>query len=336
MPILSVGDRASTFQIRRQSTGLKSDLTRLGQELATGVRADLGAQVSGDFGPIAAIERSLSAIAAYRTSNAEAAGLLEATQLALGAVQQLGRDLTPGVLTAASSRDPAMIHATGQDARQKFSASVAALNTRAADRSLLAGAATDRPAMAPAGTIMAALVAAVAGETTAQGVTAAVDAWFDTPGGGFQTIAYLGAGTDMGPMTIADGESVDLTARADAPAVRAALKAQALAALIAEGVLDTDRDQQAALIATASERMLAADGEITNLRAGLGAVEARIEDAKAQNAAEASAFELARAGMIGADPYHTASELEAVYSRIEMLYTVTARIAGLKFTDYMR
>lgn len=336
MPILSIGDLASTFQIRRQSTGLKSDLTRLGRELATGVRSDLGAQVSGDFGPISAIERSLSAMAAYRTSNAEAAGLMDATQLALEAVQQLGRDLTPGVLTAASSRDPAMIHATGQDARQKFSASVAALNTRAADRTLLAGAATDRPALAPAETIMAALVAAVSGETTAAGVTAAVDAWFDAPGGGFETVAYLGAASDMGPMAIAEGESVAVPARADDPALRVVLKSQALAALIAEGVLDADKDQQAELIGTASERMLAADGDITNLRADIGAIEARIEDARARNAAEASAYELARAGLIGADPYDTATELEAVYSRIEMLYTVTARIAGLKFTDYMR
>ncbi len=336
MPILSIGDLASTFQIRRQSTGLKSDLTRLGRELATGVRSDLGAQVSGDFGPISAIERSLSAMAAYRTSNAEAAGLMEATQLALEAVQQLGRDLTPGALTAASSRDPVMIHATSRDARQKFSASVAALNTRAADRTLLAGAATDRPAMAPAETIMAALVAAVSGETTAAGVTAAVDTWFDAPGGGYETVAYLGAASDMGPMTIAEGEAVDVTARADDPALRGVLKAQALAALIAEGVLDADQDQQAELIGTASERMLAADGDITNLRADIGAIEARIEDARARNAAEASAYELARAGLIGADPYDTATELEAVYSRIEMLYTVTARIAGLKFTDYMR
>lgn len=336
MPILSIGDLASTFQIRRQSTGLKADLSRLGRELATGLRTDLGAQVSGDFGPIAAIERSLTAISAYRTSNAEAAGLFDATQITLGAVQQLGRDLTPGLLTAASSRDPAMIHATAQDARQKFQASIAALNTRAADRTLLAGAATDRPAMAGADTIMAALVAAAAGETTAAGVTAALDAWFDTPGGGFETVAYLGADSSMGPMTIANGETVDVTTRADDPALREALKAQALAALIAEGVLDSDRDQQAALIATASQRSLAADGQITNLRAEIGAVEARVENAGARNAAEASAYEIARIGLIGADPYDTATELEAVYARIEMLYTVTARIAGLKFTDYMR
>lgn len=336
MSLLSIGDLASTFQIRRQSTGLKADLTRLGRELSTGVRTDLGAQVSGDFGPISAIERSLSRIAAYRTSNTEAAGLLDATQIALGTVQELGRDLTPGLLTAASSRDPVMIHATAQDARQKFAASVAALNTRTADRTLLAGAATDRPAMASADAIMAALVVEVGAQTTAAGVAAALDAWFDTPGGGFETLAYLGSGADMGPLTIADGETVRISTRADAPALRETLKAQALAGLIAEGVLDTDRDEQASMIATASERMLAADGLITNLRADIGTIEARIEDASVRNAAEASAYEIARVGLIGADPYSTATELEAVYSRIEMLYTVTARIAGLKFTDYMR
>lgn len=68
MSLVSIGDRASAFQIRRHSTDLKSNLTRLGNELATGRRSNLGALVSGDFGPVAAIERSLTTLAAYKTA----------------------------------------------------------------------------------------------------------------------------------------------------------------------------------------------------------------------------------------------------------------------------
>jgi len=78
------------------------------------------------------------------------------------------------------------------------------------------------------------------------------------------------------------------------------------------------------------------DGGLTNLRAGVGSLQGRIEDISVQNTAEQSALELARSDLIAVDPYQTASELEAVYGQIETLYTVTSRIARLNFTDYMK
>jgi flagellar hook-associated protein 3 FlgL len=336
MSVLSIGDLASTFLIRRQSAGLKAELTRLGTELTTGQKSNLGKAVSGDFGPFAAIERSLTAIAAYKTGNAEAAGLLSAAQLALENVQGMGQGVGPALLTAANARDVTLIGATSEDARQKFSAVVASFNVRVADRTIFGGAATDRPALATGEAMMTELVATVAGETTAAGIVAAVDAWFDTSGGGFDTLGYLGSDADMGPLAIADDETVDVSLRADNSVIRDNLKSFALAGLIAEGVLSGNVDEQADLMAQAGEGMLTNDGAVTNMRARLGAIEARVENAQARNAAEASAYELARAELIGADPYQAASELEAVYTQIETLYTVTARIAGLTFTDFMR
>ena len=336
MSSLSVGDLARTFQLQRYTGTLKSNLTRLGTELTTGLKSDLGASLAGDFGAFAGIERSLKAIAAFKTANTEASGMLAAAQLSLETVQTMGRDLSTGLLTASSSRDVNLIHATAEDARQKFSAVVANLNTSIADRSLFAGAATDHAALATGDTMMAELKLTVAAETTAAGIVAAVDAWFDTPGGGFETTGYLGSTQNMGPLMIADGESVAVPFRADDQVVRDNLKSFALAALVAEGVLPNDTSEQAALITVASERLLASDGAVTNMRARIGAIENRIEDAQARNAAEQSAYELARVELAAADPYETASELEAVYAQLEVLYTVTARIAGLKFTDFMR
>jgi len=335
MTSISIGDLARTFQLRRYSTTLKSDLNRLGAELTTGQKSDLGASLAGDFGPLAGIERSLRTIAAYKTANTETAGLLAAAQSALEATQNMGEELTSGLLTAASARDSTLINATSQDARQKFSAVVSVLNTRVADRSLFAGAATDQPALATGDAMMEEIKLAIAGETTASGIVAAVDAWFDTPGGGFETTGYLGSTQDMGPLMIADGDKVQMSLRADDTVIRETLKGFALAGLVAEGALSGDIEAQAELVSTAAERMLTSDGDLTNMRARIGTIEARIENAQARNASEASAYELARAELVSADPYETATRLEAVYSQIETLYTVTARIANLSFADYM-
>ena len=336
MTSITIGDLAYTFLIKRQTSGLKSEMARLASELTTGQKADLGASLAGDFGPFAGIERSLRAIAAYTTANSEAAGMLTASQLALENVQSIGRDLSTALLTASSSEDVVLIGATAEDARQKFSAVVSTLNTSMADRTLFGGAATDRPALATGEEMLAEIAAATAGETTAAGIVAAVEAWFDDAGGGFETMGYLGSTSDMGPMLIAEDETVSVGVRADGQVIRDTLKGYALMSLIAGGALAGQVTEQADLAAAAATQLLAADGDITDVRARIGAVEARIEDAQARNAAEKSAYELARTELVGADPYQTATELQAVYAQIETLYTVTARIAGLKFTDYMR
>ena len=336
MTSITIGDLANTFLIKRQTSGLKSEMARLASELTTGQKADLGASLAGDFGPFAGIERSLRAIAAYTTANSEAAGMLTASQLALENVQSIGRDLSTALLTASSSEDVVLIGATAEDARQKFSAVVSTLNTSMADRTLFGGAATDRPALATGEEMLAEIAAATAGETTAAGIVAAVEAWFDDAGGGFETMGYLGSTSDMGPMLIAEDETVSVGVRADGQVIRDTLKGYALMSLIAGGALAGQVTEQADLAAAAATQLLAADGDITDVRARIGAVEARIEDAQARNAAERSAYELARTELVGADPYQTATELQAVYAQIETLYTVTARIAGLKFTDYMR
>lgn len=336
MNSISIGDLASSFQVRRQSAGLKNDLARLASELTTGRKSDLGATLAGDFGPYAGLERSLRALSAYKTANTEAAGMLEATQMSLGNIQSMGQDLSSALLTASTADDVVLIGATAEDARQKFSAVVSTLNTSFADRTLFGGAATDRPALASGEDMLAALVAATSGETTAAGIVAAVDTWFDDAGGGFETSGYMGSSNDMGPLLIAENETANVDVRADGQVIRDTLKGYALMSLIAEGALDGDTAEQANLTAAAAGKMLAAEGDLTDLRARVGTVEARIENAQARNAAEAAAYELARNELVGADPYDTATELQAVYSQIETLYTVTARIAGLSFTDYMR
>lgn len=336
MSNMTVGDLANTFQLRRFTGERKADLTRLAKELTTGVKSDLGAAVAGDFGPFAGIERSLRVNSAYNTTNTEAGGLFAGAQLALESVQSITQALSPALLTASSARDITLIGATSADAKQKFASVVSRFNTQIADRSVFAGSATDALALAPAQYMLDSIVAAVTGLTTAEDIELAVSTWFDDAGGGFETTGYLGAATDMGAMKIADDESIQMTTRADNQVIRDTLAGLAMAALVSEGALAGNVSEQANLIERASSKLLVSDGDLTQLRAEVGSIEARIEDAGARNAAEAAAYELARGEMINADPYETATLLETVYAQIETLYTVTSRLSALRFSDYMR
>lgn len=336
MTNLTLGDMAATFQTQRLTRQLKADLTRLSTELTTGIRENTASRVTGDYGPVAGIERGLKTLQAFKLATTEAANMTDTVQLALKNIQTMNQDLAPALLAASSSQNVTLIKNVALDAEQKFSSVLSNLNTRVADRTLMAGAATDRAALADPETIMAELVTAVTGAAGVADISAAVDAWFDTPGGGFETLGYVGSTTDMGPTQIGEGEAITQTVRADDQTLRDVMKSYAKIALLNEGILPGDVTAQSQLAKLAAEEMMTADGGLTNLRAEVGALQARIEDTSVRNTAETASLEIARSDLISADPYQTASELEAVYGQIETLYTVTARLSRLNFTDYIR
>ena len=336
MNSVSIGDMARIFQSRHLTTGLKADLTRLGQELSTGIRADISDVVAGDFGPIADIERLLTTLDARRNVTAEASILADTMQTTLDAIQKHGRATSLTLLSVQSNQSSATRQVTADNARERFDMIVTSLNTHAGGRTLFGGAATDRAALASADNMMAAISVAIAGQTTATGVAGVVDAWFDTPLGGFETIGYLGSKNALGPFQTGDGEKVGLDFRADNSAIREVLKGFAMASLVADGSFTGSSQEQSNLLTMSGERMINADQDLTTFRADLGMSQERIETASVRNSAQRTALEIARNDLISADPYETATKLEAAYTQLETYYTVTARLSRLKFTDFMR
>ncbi len=336
MSFATYGDLASVFQTRHLTTQIKQDMARLGLELSTGRKADLATHVLGDFGPLAGVQHSLKLQEAYGQSVTEAASILSGAQTVLGNIQDQAETLSGTLHVAIGSQNAGLIESTAVDARERLSATLSNLNTRFGGRALFAGAATNGPALADADIILSDLMTAIAGETTAAGISDRIDDWFRAPGGGFETSGYLGASEDLGPFRLRDGDVATQPVRADSAEIRDLLAALAKSAVIAEGALAGDATAQRALATTSSSGLLGAVDKLTTLRADVGRIEARIDAASASNAAEKSALELSYNRLTEAEPYETATALQALYDQMESLYTVTARLSQLSFTDYMR
>ena len=210
MNFVSIGDQAQTYLNLRHNVQVKSDLARLAQELASGQKADIYTSVAGDFAPLISLERSRKANMAYTTATIEAGLFATAMQTSLEQVQTHSLAMAPNLLMAGSSQSELVVAITTEDAKSKMEAVIAAINTRVADRYAFSGTATDRPPLANADTMLADLKIAIAAETTALGVEAAVDVWFDAVGGGFDTIGYTGSATTMSPFRLSDTDTVDL------------------------------------------------------------------------------------------------------------------------------
>ena len=336
MSYVAIGDLAHQFLLRQHSMQLKANLARLSGEVASGQVSDVAAAVSGDFTPLAGIERSLSNLEAFKTTASEAGLFINAVQDSLGLLQDTSNTLAQTLLTAGSAGSPTIIASSAIDAREKFGAVVSALNTRIGDRSLLSGTASDNPALASSDVMLADLQTAVAGQTTAAGIKSVLDTWFDSPGGGFDTVAYKGSATPLAPFQIGADQQVKMEVRASDPAVRGALKGFAMSALIANGVLSGNTTEQGQLLRLAGEALLTAQRGTSDLRAEIGSVQAHVEAISVHNQAERSTLSLARSEILSVDPYQTATELQAAQTGLETLYALTARVSRLSLVNFLR
>ncbi|WP_372603086.1 flagellin [Actibacterium sp.] len=336
MSALTFGDQAHTMMLTRHNFSLKTSMSTVLNEVASGQVADQGKHLSGDFVPLAALDRSLTLLNAYDMAAAESAVMTEVMQTALNSIADASGQLVPALVLAGGAPETTLLRSTGGDAREKLEQAISGLNVSGAGRRLFAGAATDGAAMAPTQVMMDALTSAVAGLSTADQVIAAVADWFDTPGGGFDTLAYLGADVPMGPVRLAEGQTLDLTVTAADPALRDVLRGLATAALLSdESVLLNDVPERAALALKTGELLLSADGPLATLEARVGVTQNRIETLQTENAAQRSVLQIARNALIAADPYENATQLEAVQSQLEMLYSLTARLSRLSLADYL-
>ena len=334
MSMISLGDLAQTFMLRRQNTDLKTDLQRLTAELTTGQATDIGRQVGGDYAPLAGIDASLARLQGYKASTSEAALLSGVMQTVLGTVEGMASSLGPLLLAASSAGTTTQINAVAGEARQKLGTAVALYNTDISGRALFAGKATDGRAMLDVGALMAALDTEIIGATSALDIETRVSAWFDGPTG-YASTGYLGD-DPLQPLAVAPGETADLGFTAADPGIRETLKGLAMAALLDRGVLGGNMPARADLARRAGESLLTSQTSRASMAARLGTVEGQIAAATARNGAEMSALQIALNGITDVDPYETASKLEATRQQIETLYALTARISRLSLVDFLR
>lgn len=336
MPMTGLGDLAQSFAMRAHNLAVRRDLDTLVQELSTGEAADIPKRLRGDFNGLATVEAGLKGLGVFSNVLVEAGNFAAGMQTSLGAVQDKLSDTGPKLLTAVNPGDKQLLDATVAEAAQRFTAIVSHLNSRDGDRSLFAGNAVDMPALAPAETILAELSTVVAGLTAADDIRAAVDVWYDTPGGGFDSTVYLGGTEPLDPYRLSEVSTAKFDLRAQDDEIRSVLKEFSLAALLDQGALAGDLSARQALAEDVGLGMVNAERNLTLARARIGTEQAHIEATTVRNAAERSSLLTARDSLVGVDPFETATRLEDVQTQLEILYNLTARLSGMSLAAYLR
>ncbi len=336
MKVNGASDLARMQSLQGRAFNTRAALDRAAKELTTGQKTSRYEATGGNLTRLFALERSLDRNAVFSET-------ISLTELRLDVMQEsLGRILAPAEslaidLTSAVGQGDvagALLHAS--TARINFKDTVGILNTQVAGQSLFAGTATDSAALAPADAILADLDALAAGAATAADAITAIDAYFQKPGGAFFTNGYIGATDDLSPVEIGEGQRMDYGMRADTDELVAVLHAQSLAAVVAGGAFAGQPAEQMTLMGASGSRLLAAKEGILDLRARVGVSQETVERARAERVGERDTLDIARAKIVATDPLESASNYQTLQVQLESIYTVTSRLANLRFTNFMR
>ncbi|MCL6285197.1 flagellar biosynthesis protein FlgL [Ruegeria sp. 2012CJ41-6] len=335
MPLTSIGDLASSLALRTRSAEIKTRIATLTDELSSGQTQNVNTRLAGDYSQLADMDRRLRHLQAFRTVTAEAGAWASGMQTGLTNLHDRVGDLSTKLVTFSKPGQEVTRAHMSKQAADDLKLLVSTLNTRSGGRSLFAGQAVDTTPLADDKTLLSALRTAVSGQTTPVDIIQAATDWFNDPAG-FETVIYQGSDQSLDPISVSDTQDASLPLRADHPTFRAILRDTALAALATDPALGFSETVQSDLLHRTGAGLLRSQDELTLMQADLGHVESRIEAAKTQNAAAATATEFARNRLLAADPYDTATHLEAAQFQLESLYAATVRSSQLSLVNYLR
>ncbi|MBL4768479.1 MAG: flagellar biosynthesis protein FlgL [Rhodobacteraceae bacterium] len=335
MSMISIGDMSQSLLLRSRATDLKQSMAVLLAELSSGRVSDPSSRLGGDYSHLIDIDRNLTRLQGYSIAVTEAKLFASATQSRLERLQDLTGSFSTNMLLATTTKDKMVQANVSQQARADLADAMGVLNGGIAGRSLFSGVSTDVVPLESDTLLMSELKIVLTGLSTASDIMQAAENWFEDPAG-FRTTIYRGSSQDLSSMQVASGQHVGLSLRADEPEFRDMLLNMAIVAIATDADLNlvaTTRDE---LFHLTSNRILANNDKLVLFRADLGYAESRIEEAATRNESARTSLEYAKAALLEADPFDTATRLESVQFQLEALYSVTVRASRLSLLAFLK
>ena len=332
----NTSDLTGSFRLRSLNAELKQRAATLGNELASGRAEDVTKKLDGRVDRLGAVSRSITMMSSYEMATTELQNRATGLQESLSVIQSITEKTGVQFLAAATTPTDTVVNATSASAAEGLKSAIDSLNMQLAGRSLFSGAPFDSPAAQPAVALLDDLTALTSGATTSAQVIQTVDDYFNQPGGGFETSAYLGSTTVPESVQISQSEKAGIPVTARDPRLRQTLQGLALSALLSRGILSGDNASRAEVLRQAGNDVLTATDGLIGLRAEIGGKQERIDIVAIENQAGKTALREMLDTMTNAAGSETATELQSVQTRREELYISTSRLSQLSLVRFLR
>ncbi|MBP0483332.1 flagellin [Sagittula salina] len=329
-----VGDMSRALVLRNNQVRLREEMDLLAIEISTGFKKDPGQHLDGDLTGLLAIDRTLERLDSFRVNVTEATFLTSSMQTTLDEIQTRSETVSQTLISAELTPNGPLLATMSEDAENALGQIINGMNRSVAGRFLFSGTATDRRPVQVMSDILNDARTALAGSVTLADVDTALDTFFGA-GGQFETVNYEGSNTGLAPMRLSETETANVDIRATDPVFREVLKPLIMATLATDSSLGFSQNVQVEMLAKSGRDLLGAQQNVVELRAGLGALQARIEESETRNAAERMATAKARVDLVGADQYESASRYESIRAQLESLYAITVRSQRLSLAEFL-
>jgi flagellar hook-associated protein 3 FlgL len=331
---------------------LQQRLSTVGQEVATGMKADVSGELRGRTSILLAFRDAHARTERYLESGATLTMRLDTMQLAMSAIRDTGEPLALETLAAVGREDVISLRNIQTSAAAALDGVLRQLNVAIAGRYLFGGTAVDQPPMVD-GPDPAGVIAAVIGDAAAAaggqidvgdvpGLLAELDAVFDDSHTDatrrYATAFYQGspaAEPDLVGQLDEDGR-IAYGLKASELAFRDIVQGLHMLAGVRYGDPAITEAAYRDYATAAAERLQQGLGRLVDLAARTGQNQALVAANQERLDVAKDLYNRQVVELEGRDPYEAATILTTLEQQLEASYLITARMNELSLTSYLR
>lgn len=333
MTVSFMSDLAKLNLSKSMFTNTDQKIAKLNTELISGRLQNLGKQRFEHASEINQLKQKFTQLDAFKIVHSDAKRYFDTIETNLDGIQAKSANLAEQFLTSVHGTSTAVFSTAAQQAEHVFRDVVTHLNAQSDGQALFSGTKATGLSIPNIAALLTDLRNDTSVATDNTSLKTAIDDWFAPVTGKFDT--YLpNAMDEKVRFALSNTSGIQNDVTADASAFRKVLKSAALVLLSVERNF-TIPDIKSAL-QTSAEDLLSVQEDLTQLRAQNGLKSAIIDTEISSQAAERASLSLRYNALTSADPYDTATHLQATQSQLERLFVLTSRIEKLSFLEYMK
>ena len=325
------------YSRRNQTTlQLRAQLETVSQEVVTGLKSDVKAAVNGDLGRAHLLQKAQSDLEQSQEINTLSTIRIDSMTRGLTTAREAVDGINSRGFVAINSLTDVSVDAIANEAESTLRVIMGELNRASGDRNMFAGDKTNSNTYADPDVLIEDVKNLLSSAATAEEALTAINDYFDTPDGDFDTNIYLGGDSNTPPTPLGNGQFLQPDINGKNEEFKETLKGLALMSLSGDIFRETDREGYKTLFTAGTESVGNGVSGIIDLEGEVGIIAETLSRVNEQNETEKSSLALAFNNIFGRDQYEAAAELQLLQNQLEASYTLTATLSNLTLTNFLR
>lgn len=336
MNISTSSDLAGYARRNRTALQLRDQIQNASQETVTGLKTDVRGAVNGELGRAHLMQKAQSDLQQAQELNTISANRLNTLNRSLVTTRETVDGIGTRGFVALNAFTDISLNSIVQEAEGSLRVVMAGLTTGSGDRNLLSGDKTNSNTYADPDILIEDLKNILETAPSADEALESINAYFDTPGGEFDTKIYMGGDGKTPALPAGGGQFLQPEFNGKNEEFKDTIKGLALMALSQDVFLETDREGFQTLFIAGTQAVTRGELGLISLEADVGIMSETTANISDRNQDELSALALASQNIFGRDQYEAAAELQQLQVQLEASYTITSRLSNLNLTNFLR